>query len=285
MVVGIDGAHQADHAVRWAVRYSARRGVPVRIVVAAPPRPAARVMDRLPGRLFRRLNVDGDAVAARALRIAAEAAPTAPVTAEVAAGTVVKTLVEVSKSAHTLVLDGQGRGRMGRAVVGSLGTTIARLADCPVAVVRTPGGEPGAGAAAGPVVVGVDGTASGIPALDTGFAEAAATGAHLVAVHTWGHAGATYFSARDAARWQGEASAEQAVLSERLAGYSADFPDVVVQKVVTTGRAAETLAAWAPTAQLVVLGSRRGGGRTGMASGSTVVAVLRAARCPVMIAR
>jgi nucleotide-binding universal stress UspA family protein len=131
------------------------------------------------------------------------------------------------------------------------------------------------------VVVGVDGRCDDEPVLDFAFAEAAARGTDLIAVHAWPDAvlDTAIRSTGPMADWTGVQDDERRLLSERLAGAAAaEGPDVVVREVVVRDRPARALVAAATTAQLLVVGhhSRR-------AFGSTTHAVLHRSTCPVAV--
>ena len=72
-----------------------------------------------------------------------------------------------------------------------------------------------------------------------------------------------------------------------LAGYSQDYPDVEVQRVVVPDDPAKAIVAAADErgASLIVAGSRGRGGFKGLLLGSTSQKILQHASCPVMIVR
>jgi nucleotide-binding universal stress UspA family protein len=80
-------------------------------------------------------------------------------------------------------------------------------------------------------------------------------------------------------------SDEREVLAERLAGWSAKYPDVAVRRLVVRDRAARALVEESGRAQLVVAGSRGGGGFRGLLLGSVSQALLHHAHCPVAVVR
>ncbi|EID76208.1 MULTISPECIES: universal stress protein [Rhodococcus] len=76
------------------------------------------------------------------------------------------------------------------------------------------------------------------------------------------------------------AAAEEAVLSESLAGWRNQYPDVAVTEVTECGAPAEALLRWCRDAQLLIVGShgRSPLGRTLL--GSTSQDMLHRAPCP-----
>ncbi len=127
------------------------------------------------------------------------------------------------------------------------------------------------------VIVGVDGLPASNEAVARAFIEADRRRAVLHAVHVWGPD--TRVSAvTDRAR-------EEAVLAERLAGFSQDFPDVTVTTSVLEGDAFGCLARTSNRADLMIVGGR---GRTALASlllGSTGRDLAATVGCPLMIVR
>jgi nucleotide-binding universal stress UspA family protein len=72
------------------------------------------------------------------------------------------------------------------------------------------------------------------------------------------------------------------LLSEAVAGPSAEYPDVHVTHEVTRGHPVEELARASEGALAVVVGRRGQGGYTGMRLGSVVHGLLHRAHCPVI---
>ena len=131
-----------------------------------------------------------------------------------------------------------------------------------------------------PVVVGIDGTPVSEAAIAFAFEAASARRAPLVAVHTW--EGSVIAELVD---WQSVAVEAEEELAERLAGWGAKYPDVVVRRVVGRASAARALLDQSAQAQLVVVGSRGHGEVAGLLLGSVSNALVHAAGCPVAIVR
>ena len=283
IVVGTDGSASALHAVRWAAREAALRrrvlhvvttytvpvsGYPDGLNVAQEIREAltAQAADRL----------------AQAQRCASEEADDLIVTtAAVEAGTQV-TLRASSRDADLVVVGSRGRGGFTGLLLGSTAVDLAAHAACAVVVVR--GDED---SDAGPVVVGVDGTALSEPAVGFAFEEAALRGAPVVAVHTWhddAFEDALHTAVADEFRDIATRHAEERVQA-LLAGWREKHPDIEVSTDVSGGSAARALVRSSKGAQLVVVGSRGRGGFAGLALGSTSQAVIRHANAPVVVVR
>ncbi|WP_433654973.1 universal stress protein [Nocardia sp. CA-128927] len=280
VLVGTDGSAAAIDAVRWAACDAARRGAPLHIVYSIDV-----PTDFGPSLAFTRIDYDdyrraGAMITDKARESAAEAAaPIADLDIDtfVVAAAPIPVLRDRSADARLLVVGTHGYGAAGRALLGSVSTSLARHALCPVAVI------PAATAdtpqkAHGPVVVGVDGSAGGAHALDVAFEQASRRDAPLLAVLTW--SGFSHYIPRIDMRQEAEA-----LLAETIAGYQEKYPDVQVSRLIAQAHPAKYLLETAELAQLIVVGSHGHGGFPGMALGSVGQAVLHGAHCPVIVAR
>jgi nucleotide-binding universal stress UspA family protein len=275
VVVGVDGSEQSRIAMRWAAEYAAHHRAPLQIVYAIDV--PVDYGPGLSGPLFdaEQLRGHGESVVAAAKPDAAEmAASIAEIVISTAAvtGSPVAVLRERGKSARLLVVGSRGLGAIRRTLLGSVSTSLARHAECPVAVI------PETAADTGPIVVGVDGSACSADAIAIAFDEASRRGTRLVAVHTWSEF--YHYDARTTMQ-----TAAEAVLSESLAGYAEKYPEVSVERVVAQEPPAKAILTAAATAQLVVVGSHGRRGFAGMTLGSVAQAVLHGAECPLIIAR
>ena len=77
--------------------------------------------------------------------------------------------------------------------------------------------------------------------------------------------------------------AEERALAERLAGWSARYPGTAVERVVERDGPARALVRHSSDADLVVVATRGRGGFTGLLLGSTGLALIQRADCPVML--
>ena len=110
--------------------------------------------------------------------------------------------------------------------------------------------------------------------------------ADLLAVHAW-HDEAVDTTVGEHRRFTDPdhtEETERALLSERLAGWSSRYPDVVVHQTVVRGRSAPALLEFGNDAQLVAVGSR-GRGFSGRLLGSTSHALITHSECPVVVVR
>lgn len=247
IIVGVDGSDGSAEALRWAVEEGRLRGEPVVAVMAwgyldqhhavqgaefdpdygepqAREALAAAVADAL-----------GEGVAVEQL-VVCDLAPSA--------------LVSTATPEDLLVVGARGLGGFKGLLLGSVSQRVLAEATCPVAVIRADAQK-----GAGPVVVGVDASATARRALQWAAGEARVRGATLRVVHAWSapfvggypFGGATFDQrlVEDGAR-------------ELLDGIVAelDAEGLTVEKVLTYGTGGSALLEEAPGASIVVVGSR-----------------------------
>ncbi|HWO61060.1 MAG TPA: universal stress protein, partial [Umezawaea sp.] len=195
-------------------------------------------------------------------------------------GDPVTVLIAASTSAFEVVVGSRGYGGFTGVMAGSTATALSAHAHSPVVVVR------GSAARPGPIVVGVDGSATSEQALARAFDQADVEGARLVAVHVWHPLPAWIIGIALDERDRVEMESEHhRLLSERLAGWQEKHPDVPVERVVAQGHVAQRLVDYSDTARLVVVGSRGRDGFAGLLLGSTSQALLHHSPCPVLVVR
>jgi nucleotide-binding universal stress UspA family protein len=138
-----------------------------------------------------------------------------------------------------------------------------------------------------PVVVGVDGSESGLAAVDVAAAQASLRGCPLTVVHAfmW-----PYFQVPlDPSPWGppegGLRHEAERILAEAGERARAAAPGVLVREELITGAPAAVLRDCSRDAGLVVVGDRGLGGFTGLLVGSVAVALAAHSDCPIMVAR
>ena len=281
IVVGYDGSDHADQALTWAAQEAARLRSPLRIVHVARHVPDAYVL------ADQHLDVTAQ-LGNQVLAVGAERAyavdPNLDITTQLEVReSVAAVLTEASTHASLLVVGSRGRGGFAGLLLGSVGIAVAAHAYCPVVVVRGRAAE-ASDAGVRPVVVGVDGSATSVRAVDLAFDRASRLGVPLVAVHAW----ELPAMAGPVPGWEVEEveelqMAEKALLSESLAGHAERYPDVEVRPLVRRGASAHVVLAAADNAELLVVGSRGRGGFRGLLLGSVSQAALHHATCPVLV--
>jgi nucleotide-binding universal stress UspA family protein len=283
VVVGADGSEHAERAVVWAARQAALEGRTLDIVESAEHvllRDTAWLdtqgIDHT--ELVQALRAAVEASLARARALAESAAPGLDIRTHLVELDARDALIGASGSAHLVVVGSRGRGPLTSLVLGSVSAAVARHARCPVVVCRPPGGEP----EEPHVLVGVDGTAASLPALEFAFRQASWRGLPLTVLHC-------FFDVTAGGRpdlVEPRASAYEdlrLLLAESVAGLREKFPDVEVDLQLGRGLVDECLLGQAPTAELVVVGRTESHGWTRCLTASCAFAVLERARTTVAV--
>lgn len=283
IVVGVDGSETSLAACRWAAAEASLRGHPLELVYGyIGPSLAMPLMtppyDWLPEALQR----EGDELVAQAVAVAQARAPGVPVTGRVAAGAPGRLLVELSQTAHLVVVGHRGHGGFASLLLGSVASTVVAHAHTPVIVVRPESSSAPSGA--GPVVVGVDGSAAAQAALEFGFEEAELRGTAVHALHTY---------QPPPPPWRGDEhydpaeveTAEWHRLRQWVQPVRDKHPRVPVEHLLVSGQVAAGLVEAGQDAGLLVVGSRGHGGFTGLLLGSVSQQVIRHATGPVAVVR
>ncbi|CQD15416.1 universal stress protein [Mycobacterium lentiflavum] len=284
IVVAVDGSAASDTAVVWAARDAAMHHIPLTLFHAVvtptttwPPVP-------YPDSVLVKLEDDCRQQLAHAFKLAEEAMPAGhqvTITKEFVYSTPALALIKMSDDAEMIVVGSSGRGLLARGVLGSVSSTVVRHAKCPVAVIRD---EDVPDPQHGPVLVGIDGSPASELATAIAFDQASRRGVDLVALHAWSDVAILELPAFD---WESvEAEAERS-LTERLAGWHEQYPDVTVRRLLVRDLPAQQIIQQTKSleAQLVVVGSHGRGGLTGLILGSVSNTVLHSVLVPVIVAR
>ncbi len=282
VLVGVDGSEHALHAVRWAAREAARRGLPLRIVHGYEwPDTHQHMGDPGIGKDQHHVLMD------RACGWLIEAQATArstvhglEVSADLRVAHPVELLVHGSWESSMVVVGSRGLGAISELMFGTVATAIAARARCPVVVVRDTAPPDTAPPDTGPVVVGVDGTPRSDAALSFALDAARSTGAELVAVHA--RLEVTHGPGRPPTSWE---SVRGGLPAGQVEHAARDYPDVVVHRILALDRPVRALLDEAAGARLLVVGSRGRGALSGTLLGSTSQALLHRAPCPVAVVR
>ena len=285
VVVGVDGSASSLAAVDAAAREARLRESGLRVVHAfvwpathvplgawplSPPEGGMRNMV--------------EHLVAEAVERARAAAPEVDVSHVVVTGDPLTVLEAQSRAAELAVVGSRGMGGFAGMLVGSTAVHLVAHGRCPVLVVRE---QPSAD---GPIVLGVDGSPAGEPAVDFAFAEAAFRKAGLVALHAWTTWNAPLPPPQDPSLPYANppgalAEEEERLLSEALVGHRERYPEVPVEHEVVHGGTREVLIEASRSAQLVVVGARGRDGFAGLLLGSVSQALLHHSHCPVVVVR
>jgi nucleotide-binding universal stress UspA family protein len=203
------------------------------------------------------------------------------VTTAILDGPEISALLGELSSSRMLVLGRRGIGRFAELVLGSTTSACAAHAVGPVVVVpptwtdQTP--------AYAVVLLGLDGTRLGDAAIEFAFDEASRRGARLDIVHCWQLRIPSWYEDADvsiADDWRAEA---ERTVSEALAAWRDKYPDVEVRVTLELGHPVGTLVERSSTADLLVVGGHHHSEFLSRLSGSTELAVLHHAVCPVAV--
>jgi nucleotide-binding universal stress UspA family protein len=296
VVVGVDHSRSCQEAVVLAAWEAERRGLPLRLVHgflvptwSLTPLAPLYDEDRLIADAKQRLAAIAEVVRTRR--------PALQLETVVVRGAGADVLVRESAAATLLVVGSRGYGGFAGLLIGSVSLQVAAHARCPVLVVRGSQANAAAVPGEGPVLVGVDGSADSVSALEFGFAEAARREVALLAVHVWSvpeltglsaaYSGVQWAADPENAQRQLQEVAERG-LAEAIAGCQEKYPDVDVKRfTVHSFATSRTVLEIAREfgAGLLVVGSRGRGGFAGMVLGSVGQALIAHAEAPVAIVR
>lgn len=238
----------------------------------------------MPDEVVARIERDGQEILSDA-RATAQAATASSrqihIETELIAGTVLPTLIDLSKDAEMIVVGCRGTGPINRRLLGSVSRGLIQHAHAPVAVIHDE--DPlMAYPAKAPVLVGIDGSPVSEAATAVAFEEASRRGVDLIALHVWSDFALYEMPETELPALQRRADE---TLCERLAGWQERYPDVRVRPVVALNRPVHQLLERSEAAQLTVVGSHGRGGFAGMLLGSVSLAVAESARMPVLVVR
>lgn len=283
IVVGVDGSPHAKRALTWAAEQAALEGRPLTVVHAAGEgdiHTAAWIgyegaaLQEVPDLLTTAREVVAEAVAA------VEAAhPGLEVIGLPRVGDPRRTLVDLSETAHLVVLGSRGRGTFASMLLGSVSVNVAKHARCPVVVTRpTPHGVVKDG-----VLVGADGTQESLPVIEFAFRQASLRGVPLTVMHTSFDVAVAVANATHVTATTDTPDDLRLLLSESVAGMKEKFPDVHVTLELGYGLVDECLTRGARPRDLIVVGRHPVHLLAKLLAGSISTAVLERADSPVAV--
>lgn len=277
VVVGVDGSESALHAVTWSAHEALRWNAPLVLLHAcAFPDPTGSTGSMSPPESVEALRA--------ATAVAERVRPCPDITAESVADAPVPLLLARSHLARMIVVGSRGRRRFGQVFAGSTAIALAAYGHCPVAVIR---GRESTGRTRNPVVVGVDGSPLGEPAIELAFQEASTREVELVAVHAWHDfdLAETFGVEMAPGEFEQRRHAAEGLLAEAVTGWREKYPEVSVVRSLAVDHPRDRLLSWSGKAQLLVVGNRGRGGFQGLLLGATTGALIQHADCPVLVAR
>lgn len=283
ILVGVDGSEYSDAAVRWAVREAAMRHEALTLMaVAERQEPLFVTYDSEKILNSRRAqHNENERILAAARQIVDEVLGDRRldiVNTEFLFAHPLATLIDASKDMRLVVVGCRGVSALDRLTLGSVSSGLVRHAHCPVAVIHKEHPEPDVHA---PIMLGIDGSPASEFATEIAFDEASYRRAPLIAMHAW----ADSLTLNAHLNWTIDEQKGDELLSERLAGWQENYPDVHVKPTMIHQDASRWLVNHSDTAQLIVVGSHGRGGFAGMLLGSVSATVVHAAEAPVIVAR
>ena len=280
VVVGVDGSHDGLRAVEYGAREAVARGLRLLLVHAYHVTPVVNPTLPWYGVDARRRFGVGAMEAAR--RRAEQIATGTVIDEALVRTTPARALAKASSSASIVVLGRHHRHEAQRLFGGSTSTAVAARAKAPVVTIPD-GWAPDTHRRS--IVVGTDGSDAAHDAIVFAFDAAQDRGASLVVVRVW-ETPLSWHEQIEAIDDAGLDWAEQAErdLAEEMAGWAADYPDVMVTRWIERSRwAAETLVRVSADAGLLVVGARGSGGLRGLDLGETARSAIAHATCPVAV--
>ena len=293
VTVGYDGSEAAQAAVRWAAEYAASGGYRLRVVHAWVWPIFTKKLGPVKGVEGSGLRHGAEVVLAEGVELARQAvaeahrrSPRGPAATTEAAepdsgvegvmetGLPAAVLRDAASDARLLVVSSRGLGGVLGHVAGSICLDLAGSSPCPLMVIHRPRL---AGQAAGPVVVGIDGTSRSSAALAGAARLAEMLGTTLQVVHIDQSRG----GAREGHGRHGPLHGQE-LLDHTLEEARHLAPGLSISGVLREGHAAsKELLAAASEAEVLVIGThnREGG------PGNTVSGILNKAHCNVLITR
>ena len=274
IVVGTDGSEHATVATRWAADEALIHGADLKVMLVWSYLDQYHA-DRSDS--FRPDYTEAMARAALDAWVTQTLGTVAGVEQRVECDLPARALLEASDAADLLVLGGRGRGGFEGLLLGSVSERVAQLATRPVAVVRDTTPVRG-----GRVVVGVDGSARSVAALEWAAAEARTRDADLDVVHAW----RPPLILSPPLLWPNVDSsaleeAGRAVIDTALA--NASLEQTKVHAHLSPAPPARALVERAAGAALIVVGTRGLGRMTGTLLGSVSRQLVHHAPCPVVV--
>ena len=190
---------------------------------------------------------------------------------------------ELATNAELLVLGSRGRGVVRSALLGSVSTSVARAAACPVVVCR-PVHETTANPDGPRVVVGCDGSSHAGPVLEFAFEQASLRGWPLTVMHCFWDVTAAMVGRGVVATIPDDGLDDlRLMLAESVAGLAEKYPDVVVTRELARGLADDCLAGRSSGASLLVVGRSHPNGIDRFIYISCAIAVLERADTTVAV--
>ncbi|WP_067429708.1 universal stress protein [Nocardioides jensenii] len=276
IVIGVNGTEGSSAAIREGVLEAKRTGSAVRLVHVVPNcLPTSPFLLDLPTMLTEA----GRQLLDEARRTAESMAPGLVVEADLLHGSRARELARSANGARALYVGSDNRIGIDHLFRGDVCAGVVARATCPVMVARVePAGEPH-----DTILVGVKASSHSAELLAAAFAAADERGSSLIVLHAWMLPSAYAdlgTSGPALEEWTRYATEEtESLLKDWRTGY----PDVEVELRIVHAEAAQALVSASEEADLLVVVRRSHGVPAAMHLGGVAHALLRAARCPVLV--
>ena len=275
VVVGVDESAHSQPALRWAAAYGERRQLPVTALMAWD---FVNQHHLEPHAAFDALYNEESAVRVLEQQVARTLGGGHRVTCRVAEDRPAEALLDAGKDCELLVVGARGMGGFQDLLLGSVSQSVLHKATCPVAVVRDDLDR-----SARPVVVGVNGSANSIRALQWAVDYASEQRVELHAVYVWEwpfSTAALYGVVPDRAKLEHDADR---FLRRQIAAIEIIEGGPLVDAKVVEGRPAAGLLDVSTSASMLVVGARGHGAIASALLGSVSDQVTHHAACPVIV--
>lgn len=287
IIVGVDGSDASIEAVRWATYEAGRRDVPM-LIVSCYSVPIYGIQEAGTHQTCEDVAMYQHGAATivhRATELVSEIDPDVVVDVMTTLSAAAVAISEAARAGDEIVVGATGHSGFVDGVLGSVATSVVQRSHVPVIVVPAkPVAE--AGVTMRKIVIGLDGSAASIAALDWAYEQALLTGAELTAVHGWIYPYPHLRTVISSARSQMQLDAmEELKTSLQSLGVLLSSGPVHVHPRLVEKSAVDALLDEADDADLLVIGS---GGRGALRSsllGSVSHSVAQHANCPVVIIR
>ena len=287
IIVGVDGSAPSIVALQWAAYEARRRNAEVLAVscysvpvYGSPTGAVYPTPDDID--LF---SESSSAIIGRAIEVVAEIDPKIVVEGMSAMSPAAIAIAEAARPGDEIVVGATGHSGPIDGLLGSVAMSVVQRSHVPVIVVPAePAVEPGASMKK--IVVGVDGSAVSLQALEWAYNEALVSGAELTAVHGWVYPYSGPRTSVSEPRTQMQLDAMEELkaglesLGPRLTGGSLHVHARLIEQSPP-----DALLEESEDADLLVVGSRGRGTFRSTLLGSVSRTVAQHAACPVAVIR
>ncbi|MEO5854181.1 MAG: universal stress protein [Nocardioides sp.] len=282
IVVGIDGSSSSHRALSWAVDQAVAEHRALTVVHATgalvPPWIDQAMADPYAAREAM-LTAAGEVLGEARREAERWAAGRIEVHGVLRMSDARELLEELSEDAAMLVLGSHGRGPVRSALLGSVGVSLVRRAACPV-VIHRPGHL---GAVRNGVLVGVEGTARSMTALDFAFRLAAQRDLPLTVLHCFWDVEAATTPAHLVGDRSDQLVEQRLLLAETISGMTELYPQVRVRTELARGLPDRSLVLMGQRMDVLVVGASRGEHQSALTFGSVATSVVEHATCAVAV--